>query len=46
MTVTDPRSGISLEIAQYPGYRMVVYEVSACWGVLALKPEHAAILMG
>ena len=46
MVVTDPRSGISLEIAQYPGYRMVVYEVSACWGVLALKPEHAAILMG
>jgi hypothetical protein len=46
MTVTDPRSGISLEVAMYPGYRMVVYEISACWGVLALKPEHAAILMG
>lgn len=45
MTVTDPRSGISLEIAMYPGYRMVVYEISACWGVLALKPEHAALLV-
>jgi hypothetical protein len=45
MTVTDPRSGISLEVAMYPGYRMVVYEISACWGVLALKPEHAALLV-
>jgi hypothetical protein len=45
-TVTDPRSGISLEIAAYPGYRMIVYEVAACWGVLALKPEHAAVLVG
>jgi hypothetical protein len=45
MTVTDPRSGISLEVAMYPGYRMVVYEISACWGVLALKPEHAATLI-
>jgi P22 coat protein - gene protein 5 len=45
-TVTDPRSGISLEVAAYPGYRMIVYEIAACWGVLALKPEHMAILIG
>jgi hypothetical protein len=44
-TVTDPRSGISLEVAMYPGYRMCVYEISACWGVLALKPEHMALLI-
>jgi hypothetical protein len=44
-TVTDPRSGISLEVAAYPGYRMIVYEIAACWGVLALKPEHAALLI-
>jgi hypothetical protein len=42
-TVTDPRSGISLEVAAYPGYRMIVYEIAACWGVLALKPEHIAL---
>lgn len=44
-TVTDPRSGISLEVAAYPGYRMIVYEIAACWGVLALKPEHTALLI-
>jgi hypothetical protein len=44
-TVTDPRSGISLEVAMYPGYRMTVYEIAACWGVLALKPEHMALLV-
>jgi hypothetical protein len=44
-TVTDPRSGISLEVACYPGYRMVVYEIAACWGVLSLKPEHSGLLI-
>jgi P22 coat protein - gene protein 5 len=44
-TVTDPRSGLSLEVAIYPGYRMNVYEVAACWGVLAVKPEHLALLI-
>lgn len=44
-TVVDPRSGIALEIAAYPGYRMVLYEIAAAWGVLALKPEHMGILL-
>lgn len=44
-TITDVRSGINFEIAVYPGYRMNVYEVSACWGVLAVKPEHMALLI-
>lgn len=46
MTITDPVSGISFEFAVYPGFRMNVYHVSACWGVLAVKPEHMAILLG
>jgi hypothetical protein len=45
-TITDPRSGISFEIAMYPGYRMVTYHVSIAWGVTVLKPEHLAILLG
>ncbi len=44
--VTDDRSGLSFEVAAYPGYRMVVYEISLAWGVSIIKPEHTAILLG
>lgn len=46
MAITDPVSGISLEFAVYPGFRMNVYHVSLCWGVSVIKPEHVAILLG
>lgn len=46
MTITDPHSGIALEFAIYPGYRMNVYHVSIAWGVAVIKPEHVAILLG
>jgi hypothetical protein len=46
MTITDPNSGLSLEVAVYPGYRMNVYHVSICWGVSVIKPEHLAIIIG
>jgi hypothetical protein len=45
-TITDPRSGLSFEIAAYPGYRMVTYQVLINWGVLVEKPEHLAIIIG
>jgi hypothetical protein len=44
--ITDPRTGISFELAYYPGYHMGVYQVAASWGVSVIKPEHAAILLG
>ena len=44
--ITDPFSGLSFELAAYPGYRMVKYELGLNWGVAAFKPEHAAILLG
>lgn len=46
MTVTDPNSGMSLEFAIYPGFRMNVYHVSVCWGVSVIKPEHVAVIVG
>lgn len=46
MTVTDPNSGISLEVAVYPGFRMNVYHISVCWGVSVIKSEHVAIIIG
>ena len=45
-TITDPRSGLSFEVAVYPGQRMVRYEISAAWGVKNIKPAHSAILLG
>ncbi len=44
--ITDPRTGLSFEIAMYPGYRMNTYHVSIAWGVTVFKPEHLAIIIG
>lgn len=44
--ITDPRSGLAFELACYPGFRMVTYHVSLAWGVLVVKPEHLAIIVG
>jgi hypothetical protein len=46
MMITDPRSGISFEVALYKEYRQVHYEISAAWGFKNFKPEHTAILLG
>lgn len=46
MTITDARSGLTMEVAVYPGYRKVRYEVAIAWGVKTIKPEHVAVLAG
>ena len=46
MMITDPRSGISFEVAMYPQYRQMQYEISAVWGVKGIKSNHAALLLG
>ncbi len=46
ITVQDPRSGLAFEVAMYPGYRMMTYEVSLAWGYANIKPEHTALLIG
>ncbi len=45
-TITDPQSGLTFEVAMYPQYRQVQYEISIAWGVACNKPEHCAVLMG
>lgn len=46
MMVTDPRSGLSFEVALYKQYRQVRYEISAAWGYQVVKPDHCALLLG
>ena len=45
-TVTDDRTGFSFEISMYAQYRQMQYEISAAWGVAAIKPEHIGVLLG
>lgn len=45
-TITDPRSGLSFELAMYPGYRMAKVEIAIAYGVSVIKPEHLAVLLG
>ncbi|AIU29349.1 P22 coat - protein 5 family protein [Pandoraea pnomenusa] len=46
MLVTDPRTGLTFEVAMYPQYRRVRYEVSLAWGKANIKPAHTAMLLG
>lgn len=45
-TITDPMSGLSFELAAYPGYRMVTFEIGLAWGCAVENRDHGAIVLG
>ncbi len=45
-TLTDDVSGLSFELAVYPGYRMCTFEIGIAWGVAIEKAAHTALLIG
>lgn len=46
MMITDPRTGLSFEVAVYRQFLQTVYHVRLAWGFRAIKPEHISVLMG
>lgn len=46
MLITDPRTGLTFEIAMYLQYRRVRYEVSLAYGWANIKPAHTALFLG
>jgi hypothetical protein len=46
MVVTDPVSGLTFEVREYPGYRQTQFEVGIAWGAACVKPEHCCVIMG
>jgi len=46
ITVTDPVSGISFDVAVYRQFMQIVYHVRLAWGFQAIKSNHIALLLG
>lgn len=46
MSITDPISGITYEIAVYRQFMQLVYHVRLAWGAQAVKSNHIATLLG
>jgi P22 coat protein - gene protein 5 len=46
MTVTDPMSGITFDVAVYRQFMQLTYHVRLAWGVAAVKANHIANLLG
>jgi len=42
--ITDPMSGLTMMLSEYPGYRANSFELSLIWGVKMVKPEMAVYI--
>ena len=46
ITITDPVSGLSFQVALYADYRQVRTEIGLAWGVKAVNKRHGLLLLG
>ena len=44
--ITDPRTGIAFDLAEYLEYGRTHWELQVVWGTEMIKPQHAALLLG
>ena len=44
--IHDEVSGITYEVAEYPGFGVNVFHVRLAWGWKAIKQGHIAVLFG
>lgn len=45
IVITDPNTGISLQVAIYPQYHQVKYEIGLAWGKAVTAPRHVVRLL-
>jgi hypothetical protein len=43
--VEDPMTGLTFEVAVYPGYRQIHYEIGLAWGADITKEEHSVVVV-
>jgi hypothetical protein len=46
ITITDPLTGLSFEVAVYRQFLQTAYHVRLAWGCRAIKDEHISLLIG
>lgn len=46
ITITDPLTGLSFEVAVYRQFLQTAYHVRLAWGYRAIKSEHIGLLLG
>lgn len=46
MQITDPKTGITFDLAVYRQFLQLVYHVRLAWGYQAIKQNHIAVLLG
>jgi hypothetical protein len=44
--ITDPRTGLTFELAYYPQFMQGMYQLGLAWGVKNIKPAHTGLLLG